>query len=144
MKLRLPAPGVFAAVTLLILSGGLAFTVWWPYHREQAVIQYLETVGTVDVDYEYRGPGILEPYADSERLNWFRRIAQLRIDQSAGGVADVPSLAPLLRCWSERLGKTEMTAFQASARGGVVRVRVDGERVILGGEGVTVMRGELL
>lgn len=103
MKLRLPAPGVFAAVTLLILCGGLAFTVWWPYHREQAVIEYLESVGTVDVDYEYRGPGILEPYADSEWLNWFRRIAQLRIDQSAGGVADVPSLAPLRRCYDVTL-----------------------------------------
>ena len=46
-------------------------------------------------------------------------------------------------CWSERLGKPEMTAFQASLRGGVVRVRVCGERVFLGGNAVTVFRGEL-
>jgi len=46
--------------------------------------------------------------------------------------------------WSQRLGKNEMLAYQASARGGVVRVRVDGERVQLGGQAVTVMRGELL
>lgn len=45
--------------------------------------------------------------------------------------------------WSERLGKQEMTAFQASARGGVLRVRVDGERVYLAGEAETVGRGEL-
>ena len=45
--------------------------------------------------------------------------------------------------WSERLGKTEMTAFQASARGGAVRVRVNGARVLLGGKAVTVLRGEL-
>jgi predicted PhzF superfamily epimerase YddE/YHI9 len=45
--------------------------------------------------------------------------------------------------WGERLGKTEMTAYQASARGGVVRVRLAGERVILGGQAVTVMDGEL-
>lgn len=44
--------------------------------------------------------------------------------------------------WSEQLGKTEMTAFQASARGGVVRVRVAGDRVLLGGQAVTVVRGE--
>lgn len=50
------------------------------------------------------------------------------------------SLGPL---WGERLGKTEMTAFQASPRGGVVRVRLAGERVILGGQAVTVMRGSL-
>ena len=46
--------------------------------------------------------------------------------------------------WSSQLGKTSMTAFQASKRGGVVRVRLDGDRVKLGGRAVTVLRGELL
>uniref|UniRef100_Q027L8 Phenazine biosynthesis protein PhzF family n=1 Tax=Solibacter usitatus (strain Ellin6076) TaxID=234267 RepID=Q027L8_SOLUE len=46
--------------------------------------------------------------------------------------------------WAERLGKQEFTAFQASARGGVVRVRLEGDRVKLGGQAVTVMTGELL
>jgi PhzF family phenazine biosynthesis protein len=46
--------------------------------------------------------------------------------------------------WAGRLGKKEFTAYQASARGGVVRVRLDGDRVILGGQAVTVMTGELL
>ena len=45
--------------------------------------------------------------------------------------------------WSERLGKAELTGYQASARGGVVRVRVEGDRVILGGRAVTVLSGEL-
>jgi len=45
--------------------------------------------------------------------------------------------------WGERLGKTAMTAFQASARGGVVRVRLEGDRAILGGQAVTIMTGEL-
>jgi PhzF family phenazine biosynthesis protein len=45
--------------------------------------------------------------------------------------------------WSERLGKTEMTAFQASARGGTVHVRVADDRIVLGGNAVTVLRGEL-
>jgi len=46
--------------------------------------------------------------------------------------------------WSERLGKTQMTAYQASARGGIVHVRVSGGRVILGGRAVTVLKGELV
>ena len=46
--------------------------------------------------------------------------------------------------WSERLGRTEMTAYQASPRGGVVRVKLVGDRVILGGQAVTVLRGELV
>ena len=37
-----------------------------------------------------------------------------------------------------------MTAYQASPRGGVVRVKLVGDRVILGGQAVTVLRGELV
>jgi len=37
-----------------------------------------------------------------------------------------------------------MTAYQASPRGGVVRVRLAGDRVMLAGQAVTVLRGELL
>jgi len=44
--------------------------------------------------------------------------------------------------WSAKLGKSEMTAYQASRRGGIVRVRLAGDRVKLAGEAVTVLRGE--
>ncbi len=50
------------------------------------------------------------------------------------------ALAPF---WAERLGKKEMTAFQASPRGGVVKVKLVGDRVLLRGQAVTVLRGEL-
>jgi predicted PhzF superfamily epimerase YddE/YHI9 len=46
--------------------------------------------------------------------------------------------------WEERLQKREFVAYQASSRGGVVRVRTEGDRVRLGGQAVTVLRGELL
>jgi PhzF family phenazine biosynthesis protein len=49
-------------------------------------------------------------------------------------------LAPF---WAQRLGKSEMTAYQASARGGVVKVRDAGKRVYLGGQAATVFRGKL-
>jgi PhzF family phenazine biosynthesis protein len=49
-------------------------------------------------------------------------------------------LAPF---WSERLGKTALTGFQASARGGIVHVRMAGNRVVLGGRAVTVFTGSL-
>jgi len=45
--------------------------------------------------------------------------------------------------WSERLGKNEFVAYQASNRGGTIRVRLDGDRVKLGGRAVTVLRGDL-
>jgi predicted PhzF superfamily epimerase YddE/YHI9 len=46
--------------------------------------------------------------------------------------------------WRKRLGKTEFLAFQASTRGGVVKVRVTKDRVFLGGQAVAVSSGELL
>lgn len=45
--------------------------------------------------------------------------------------------------WAARLGKLDLRAYQASARGGEVLVRVAGERVYLGGEAIAVLRGEL-
>ncbi len=49
--------------------------------------------------------------------------------------------SPLL---GTRLGKREMVGYQASARGGIVRVAVEGDRVKLRGQAVTILRGELL
>ena len=46
--------------------------------------------------------------------------------------------------WQDRLGKSEFVAYQASSRGGVVRVAVRGDRVTLGGQAITVLRGELI
>ena len=46
--------------------------------------------------------------------------------------------------WAEKLGKTSLRAYQASARGGVLHVRPEGDRVYLRGQAVTVLVGELL
>jgi PhzF family phenazine biosynthesis protein len=46
--------------------------------------------------------------------------------------------------WAQKLGRQELTGYQASARGGVVKVRVGDKRVYLGGQALTVMRGTLL
>jgi PhzF family phenazine biosynthesis protein len=66
----------------------------------------------------------------------------------AAGVPEDPvtgsahcALGPL---WGERLGKTSMVGYQASPRGGVVRVTLAGDRVLLGGQAVTVLRAELV
>ena len=45
--------------------------------------------------------------------------------------------------WARRLGKQEFLAYQASARGGIIKVRLVGDRVKLGGQAVTVLRGRL-
>ncbi|MCU1450178.1 MAG: phenazine biosynthesis protein PhzF family, partial [Acidimicrobiales bacterium] len=50
------------------------------------------------------------------------------------------TLGPL---WAARLGKTELSARQVSARGAIFRVRVTDDRVKIAGQAVTVLRGEL-
>jgi predicted PhzF superfamily epimerase YddE/YHI9 len=46
--------------------------------------------------------------------------------------------------WAARLGRSDLVGYQASTRGGYVGVHVAGERVVLSGPAVTVLRGELL
>ena len=46
--------------------------------------------------------------------------------------------------WKERLNKEEFVACQVSLRGGVVRVGLNGKRVYIGGQAVTVACGELI
>jgi predicted PhzF superfamily epimerase YddE/YHI9 len=46
--------------------------------------------------------------------------------------------------WGERIGKADLVGRQVSRRGGVVRVSLADDRVRLGGQAVTVLRGELL
>lgn len=46
--------------------------------------------------------------------------------------------------WAEKLGKTQLSAYQASARGGRLQVRLEGERVFITGEAAIIFRAELL
>lgn len=52
--------------------------------------------------------------------------------------------AVIVPYWAERLGRTRLTAFQASARGGHMTCRLEGDRVVLGGRCVTVIEGTML
>jgi PhzF family phenazine biosynthesis protein len=50
--------------------------------------------------------------------------------------------AALVPYWAQRLGRTEFTALQASPRGGLLHCRLEGDRVVLGGECHTVIVGQ--
>jgi PhzF family phenazine biosynthesis protein len=64
------------------------------------------------------------------------------------GVAEDPVTGSAHCClapyWAEKLGKSEFQAYQASPRGGELRLTLDGERVLMRGRAVTVFRGELM
>jgi PhzF family phenazine biosynthesis protein len=65
----------------------------------------------------------------------------------AHGVGEDPvtgsSHAVLAPFWAERIAKKGFIAYQASERGGVVHVRLEGGRAIVGGSCVSLLRGEL-
>jgi predicted PhzF superfamily epimerase YddE/YHI9 len=70
-----------------------------------------------------------------------------RVFGAAVGVDEDPvtgsahcTLAPY---WADRAGGTELVGEQASARGGIVRMRLHGDRVELAGQAVTVLAGTL-
>jgi PhzF family phenazine biosynthesis protein len=50
----------------------------------------------------------------------------------------------LVPYWAGRLGRSSFTAYQASARGGILHLRLDGDRVKIAGNAVTVIRGEIV
>ena len=45
--------------------------------------------------------------------------------------------------WAKELGKTELTAYQASRRGGVLYTRLDGDKVILAGKAALFSQAEI-
>jgi PhzF family phenazine biosynthesis protein len=86
---------------------------------------------------------IVTSVAESERYDFVSRFFA-----PGAGVDEDPVTGSAHCClgpfWCKRLAKDELMAYQASARGGLMRVRVVGERVYLGGRAVTVLRGELV
>jgi PhzF family phenazine biosynthesis protein len=64
------------------------------------------------------------------------------------GVAEDPVTGSAHCClgpyWGEKLKKTTLVGFQCSARGGLVHVTLNGDRVILGGHAVHVFSGKIL
>jgi PhzF family phenazine biosynthesis protein len=111
------------------------------------VVETAKEVRTVCPDFgklasvEVRGT-IVTSMSDDSRFDFISRFFA-----PAAGVNEDPVTGSAHCClgpfWKEKLGKETMIAYQASARGGVVRVCAGTERVILGGKAVTVWRGEL-
>jgi len=50
--------------------------------------------------------------------------------------------AALVSYWVPRLGRSEFTALQASARTGILHCRQQGDRAVLGGHCHTVIEGQ--
>jgi PhzF family phenazine biosynthesis protein len=66
-------------------------------------------------------------------------VPYLGIDEDPVTGSAHAALAPY---WAQRLGRTDFTALQASARTGVLQCRLEGDRVLLGGQCHTVIVGQ--
>lgn len=66
----------------------------------------------------------------------------------AGGIDEDPvtgsAHCTLIPYWADRLGKTEMTARQISARGGNLTCRLEGDRISIAGQAREVLKGEFM
>jgi PhzF family phenazine biosynthesis protein len=86
---------------------------------------------------------IVTAASDDDRFDFISRFFA-----PAAGIDEDPVTGSAHCClapyWGQRLGKTSMMGYQASARGGIVNVQLNGDRVILGGQAVLVWRGELV
>jgi predicted PhzF superfamily epimerase YddE/YHI9 len=71
-----------------------------------------------------------------------------RVFAPNAGIAEDPvtgsAHCTLAGYWGERLGRDDLVGEQASVRGGVVRMRRNGDRVVLGGRAVTVSQVRLV
>ena len=148
----------------------LALPNWRPSPKPlPAIVDALGVSGVVEtLWHEHRyGLVVLDSEAELRRCSPdFRRLAAegdvLTIVSARGAETDVVSraFAPgagidedpvtgsahavLVPYWCERLRRDRLTAYQASARGGYLDCRVEGDRVVLGGRCVTVIEGSFL
>ena len=89
------------------------------------------------------GVCIVTARSDSDSCDFVSRFfgPGIGIDEDPITGAAHCSLGPY---WAERLGKIELVGHQLSRRGGIIRVRVQGDRVDILGQALTVVRAEML
>ncbi len=149
IELDFPARPVREAAAPPALLQGLGVEPAWVGHESSAWLALLdseEDVRSLRPDMGLLGAlpelVIVTARSDAPRYDFVSRCFA-----PSWGIPEDPvtgaahcSLGPF---WQERLEKSNLIGYQASARGGVVRVRLAGNRALLRGQAVTVMRGEL-
>jgi PhzF family phenazine biosynthesis protein len=137
-----PLPDIVAALGV----AGVVATLWHPHRYALVVVDNPATVLSLEPDFRRLA-------ADGDVLTIVSALGEetdivSRCFVPGGGIDEDPvtgsAHAVLVPYWAERLGRTEFTAYQASARGGHLTCRLVGERVVLEGACVTVIEGSFL
>jgi predicted PhzF superfamily epimerase YddE/YHI9 len=152
IELDFPAtpPAEAGADPLLLDALGAVAAAYFGHTRFDVFVELdsAETVRSLRPDFrklgaiEARGV-IATAVSDDPKYDFISRFfaPQVGIDEDPVTGSAHCALAPY---WAAKLGKTAMTAFQASERGGTLHLRLAGDRVILGGHAVTVFDGHLV
>ena len=142
----LPTEAAAEPIGLADALGALPLAVWrstWDLVAEFATakeVRDLEPNFRALLPFAERGVLATAPGDDGYDFvsRFFAPVHRIDEDPVTGSTHCI--LAPF---WGARLGKSQMLAFQASRRGGILRVETKGARISLGGKAVTVMRGTL-
>ncbi len=137
-----PLPEIVAALGI----DGVVETLWHEHRYGLVVVESEAIVRACDPDFR-----ALAAYGDLLTIVSARgRDTNIvsRAFAPGGGIDEDPvtgsAHAVAVPYWAEKLGRESFTAYQASARGGHLGCRLDGERVILSGQCVTVIEGSFL
>lgn len=86
---------------------------------------------------------VVTAVGETDRIDFVSRFFAPRV-----GINEDPVTGSAYCClgpfWANRLKKSKFVAFQASERGGEAHVRLGDGRVFIGGQAVTISRGELV
>jgi len=135
-----PLPGIVAALGCEPVE-----TLWHPHRYGLVVVEAEAEVRALEPDFRaLREEGdvltiVTAPGSETDMVS--------RVFATGAGIDEDPVTGSahcvLVPYWAERLGRSDLTAFQASRRTGRLTGRLDGDRVILGGRCVTVVEGTM-
>lgn len=141
-----PAARPLDAIVAALGVDGVEATLW--HERGYALIVVDDEATVRDAQPDQRALAAAEPCVAILAARGSATDIVSRVFTPAYGIDEDPvtgsAHAVMVPYWAARLGRDTMTAYQASARGGRLTCRLDGDRVILGGHCVTVIEGAFL
>jgi predicted PhzF superfamily epimerase YddE/YHI9 len=143
----LPVDGEYASTELGEILGIRPKTIWKSRFDCLVEVETEAEVNSANPDFARLKAIPVRGFIVTSRSNSPKYDFISRFFAPAVGVDEDPvtgsAHSVLTPYWAEKLGANEMMAYQASSRGGVLRVGMRGERVAISGLAVTVIRGEL-
>ncbi len=137
-----PPPGLLESLGVTARYVGRGGTDYVVEVESEAVVRAMTPNFVSLATVECRGVTVTAPSADGA-CDFVSRFFAPKVGINEDPVTG-SAHCRLVPYWSAKLGKTQMLAHQVSARGGVLFVTLDGDRVRMAGRAVTVLRGELL